>query len=223
VDVALHKARKKTAVGTLAPIFAAQYGRAGFGRTISMTGSEKTVRRATISGRDLFICDHFIDAAMVQAVGDYVKGLSFNRSETSLAGMAPTASSAEVPGTPLMADFMGRLGHIAEELFEGERYRPQRAYVNHSVYGDLYRMHRDLSATTVLYYANLQWETDWGGETIYFDDNNDAQIVVSPFPGRMVVARGAILHRATVPTRDCPVERLTIAYKLRLRGDLSGV
>ena len=47
--------------------------------------------------------------------------------------------------------------------------------------------------------------------------------IVSPMRGRLVVARGAILHRATVPTRDCPVERLTIAYKLRLRGDLSGV
>jgi len=188
-----------------------------------MSGPEKTVRRASISGRDLFICDHFIDPATVTAVGEYVKSLSFTRSETSLAGMAPTASSAEVPGTRLMADFMATLGRVAEEMFEGERYRPQRAYVNHSVYGDLYRMHRDLSATTVLYYANLSWETDWGGETIYFDDNNDAQIVVSPLPGRLVVARGAILHRATVPTRDCPVERLTIAYKLRLRGDLSSL
>jgi hypothetical protein len=108
-------------------------------------------------------------------VGEYVKTLSYARSETSLAGIAPTASSAEVPDTPLMADFMARLGCIAEEMFAGERFRPQRAYINHSLYGDAYQMHRDLSAVTVLNYANLFWETDWGGETIYFDDNNDAQ------------------------------------------------
>jgi hypothetical protein len=75
----------------------------------------------------------------------------------------------------------------------------------------------------VLYYANLFWETDWGGETIYFDDNNDAQIVVSPRPGRMVVARGPILHRGNVPARDCSHARLTIACKLRLRGDLASL
>ena len=187
------------------------------------TTAEKKVQRMLVSGREVFVCDNFIDPAMVMAVGEYVKTLPYVRSEASLAGMAPTASSAEVPGTPLMADFIGRLGRIAEEMFAGERFKPQRAYINHSIYGDAYYMHRDLSAVTVLYYANLFWETDWGGETVYFDDNNDAQIVVSPRPGRMVVARGPILHRGNVPARDCKEARLTIACKLRLRGDLAGL
>ena len=187
------------------------------------TTAEKKVQRMLVSGREVFVCDNFIDPAMAMAVGEYVKTLPYARSEASLAGMAPTASSAEVPGTPLMADFIGRLGRIAEEMFAGERFKPQRAYINHSIYGDAYYMHRDLSAVTVLYYANLFWETDWGGETVYFDDNNDAQIVVSPRPGRMVVARGPILHRGNVPARDCKEARLTIACKLRLRGDLAGL
>lgn len=187
------------------------------------TIAEKKVKRELVSGREIFVCDHFIDPATVAAVGEYVKTLPYTRSETSLAGMAPSASSAEVPNTPLLAEFMATLGRIAEEMFAGERFKPQRAYINHSVYGDVYHMHRDLSAVTVLYYANLFWESDWGGETIYFDDNNDAQIVVSPQPGRMVVSRGAILHRGTVPTRDCPQARLTIAFKLRFRGDLSSL
>jgi hypothetical protein len=34
----------------------------------------------------------------------------------------------------------------------------------------------------------------------------------------MVISRGAILHRGTVPTRACHEERYTIAYKL-LSGD----
>ena len=184
---------------------------------------DKKINRANVSGREIFICDHFIDAPTVAKVGEYLKILKYARSETSLAGMAPTASSAEVPGTPLMAQFMMRLKDIAEELFPGQRFRPQRAYVNHSVYGDAYHMHRDESSVTVLYYANLTWETDWGGETIYYDEDRDAQVVVSPRPGRLVVARGAILHRGSVPSRDCPQARLTIAYKLRQRGDLSGV
>lgn len=183
---------------------------------------DRQIDRATVSGREIFICDNLIDSATVTKVGAYVKTLKYARSETSLAGMAPTASSAEVPDTPLMTQFMMRLKEIAGELFAGERFRPQRAYINHSIPGDAYHMHRDESAVTVLYYANLRWEAEWGGETIYFDEDSDARVVISPRPGRLVVARGAILHRGNVPARDCPEERLTIAYKLRLRGDLSG-
>ncbi|HWC63101.1 MAG TPA: 2OG-Fe(II) oxygenase [Rhizomicrobium sp.] len=167
-----------------------------------------------MSGRKIFVCDGAIAPGAVLAVEAAVKALSFTRTEASLLGMAPTASSAEIPATPLMASFIAQLQGAAEQLFSGETFRAQRAYVNRSVYGDAYYVHRDLCAVTVLYYVNLVWEPDWGGETIYFDDDNDAQLVVSPRPGRLVVARGDILHRASVPARDCPEERLTIALKL---------
>jgi len=70
----------------------------------------------------------------------------------------------------------------------------------------------------VLYYVNLDWHSDWGGETIFFDDDYDARLVVTPRAGRIVVSRGAILHRGTVPTSTCQEKRYTIAYKL-LSGD----
>ncbi len=179
-----------------------------------MRASDRRISRTLVNGRELFICDELIAPAAVLAVEAAVKALHFSRAETSLLGMAPTASSAEIPATPLMAEFCARLQEVAEELLPGERFRPERAYVNHSVYGDAYLMHRDFSAVTVLYYVNLVWEPDWGGETIYFDDDKDAQVVISPRPGRILVARGAILHRANVPTRDCQETRLTIALKL---------
>ena len=68
------------------------------------------------------------------------------------------------------------------------------------------------------YCANLIWQADWGGETIFYNDDEDAVLAVSPKPGRLVVARGAILHRANVPTRSCYEERLTMAYKLTSSG-----
>jgi SM-20-related protein len=188
-----------------------------------MAVQDKKIKAATVSGREIFVCDHFIEQTTVTAIDEYLRTLKYSRSEASLEGMAPTASSAEVPGVPLMADFVAQMGQAAQEMFPAERFRPQRAYINHSIYGDTYHMHRDLSDVTVLYYANLDWETDWGGETIYFDDDGDAQIVVSPHAGRLVVARGNILHRGTVPTRDCPQPRFTIAYKLRLRNNLGGL
>lgn len=179
-----------------------------------MSVANREVKRFLVSGRELFICDGFMAAAKILAVSAHVKSLDFARRETSLLGMAPTASSAEIPATPLMEAFINQLQGAAEELFPGERFQPKRAYVNHSIYGDAYHVHRDLSLVTVLYYVNLVWEPNWGGETIYYDDDNDAQIVVSPRPGRLVVSRGAILHRGSVPSRDCQEARLTIALKL---------
>jgi hypothetical protein len=183
-----------------------------------MCAASHKVKRFLVSGRELFICDGFIAPAKVLAVGACVKSLNFARREASLLGMAPTASSAEIPATPLMDELIAQLQGAAEELFPGEHFHPERAYVNHSVYGDAYYVHRDLSAVTVLYYVNLVWELNWGGETIYYDDDNDAQVVVSPLPGRLLVSRGAILHRGSVPTRDCQEARLTIALKLAATG-----
>jgi hypothetical protein len=83
-------------------------------------------------------------------------------------------------------------------------------------------MHRDCEPAdrhvTALYYANSQWHPDWGGETIYYNDDEDAELAVLPRLGRLVIARGAILHRGTVPTRICYEERYTLAYKLNAAG-----
>lgn len=184
-----------------------------------LESAEPTVRRHLISGRELFICDGFIDPAFVAKIGAVVKTLVYQRKERSRPDVPAAASSADIAEAALKVDpFFLSLRRVAEQMFPGEVLRDQRAYVNSSVYGDIYYTHRDCSAhrnhVTALYYVNTEWRPDWGGETIFYDDNNEAQLIVTPKAGRVVVARGAILHRGTVPTRACHEERYTIAYKL---------
>jgi len=184
-----------------------------------MATTKTRVGRLVISGRELFICDNFIDPAMVTAIGSDLKTMPFVRKEKSRIGVPGLASSANIDAALLPKDpFFLRLRAVAEKLFPGEVLHDQRAYVNSAVYGDSYYIHRDSpegsGSVTVLYYANLIWQPDWGGETIFYKDDNDAVLAVSPRPGRLVVSRGAILHRGTVPTQDCHEARLTIAYKL---------
>jgi SM-20-related protein len=172
-----------------------------------------------VSGRELFICENFIDADMGRQIAAFAGGLQFERKERARKEHPPSADSAELPETLAgAAGFLTHLKQIAEEMFPGERLHYQRAYVNSSVYGDFYSVHRDcapsLHHVTVLYYVNLEWQPDWGGETVFYNDNYDAEVVVSPRAGRVVVARGAILHRGNVPTLACTEKRLTIAYKL---------
>lgn len=188
-----------------------------------MTATDGRVRRVQISGRDLFLCDNLVDPAIVTQLGIAVKGLHYIRKEKSRPDVPALAAAADIEPAIVAADpFFQRLKAIAEKMFPGEVLGHLRAYVNSSVYGDSYFSHRDCPETssnvTVLYYANLIWQTDWGGETIFYNDDEDAVLVVSPKAGRLVVARGAILHRANVPTRSCYEERLTVAYKLTSSG-----
>jgi hypothetical protein len=189
----------------------------------AVISTEPKARRLLISGKELFICDGFIDLALVTKIGSVVKSLRYERKERSRPDVPASAASADIADEALGVDpFFLRLRQVAEQMFPGEVLRDQRAYVNSSVYGDSYYIHRDCSAhrnhVTVLYYVNLSWQTDWGGETIFYDDDQEAQLAVMPRAGRIVVSRGAILHRGTVPTRACNEERYTIAYKL-LSGD----
>jgi len=91
---------------------------------------------------------------------------------------------------------MRRLG---EDMFPKERFELERVYVNNAVYGDVYYAHRDcdpkLANVTVLHYGNVTWHSDWGGETLFYDDQHDVELAVTPRPGRFVVSRGASTPR----------------------------
>lgn len=184
-----------------------------------MAGTEPNIRKFLVSGRELFVCDNLIEPMMVKQVGMLVRTLPYIRKEKSRPGTPGLAAVSDIPLDRVAADpFLRGLRQTVERLFPDERFSDQRTYVNNSVFGDSYYAHRDCGAheyhVTALYYANLEWDLDWGGETIYYNDQEDAECVVRPRPGRLVVARGAILHRGTVPTRACHEERFTLAYKL---------
>ena len=152
---------------------------------------------------------------MVQQVGALVRTMHYVRSEKSRDGVPGLVAVCNfTPETIATDTFLRVLRQTVEMLFPDEKFTDQRAYVNCSVYGDAYYVHRDCAAyerhVTALYYANLEWQPDWGGETIYYNDDEDAEFVISPRPGRLVIARGAMLHRGHVPIRSCYEERYSL-------------
>ncbi len=188
-----------------------------------MANTEPKVRKVVISGREIFIGDNVIDPKMVQQIATAVRSLHYVRKEKSRPDVPGLVAVSDIAAETISSDpFLRSVRHIVEQMFAGERFSDQRAYVNCSVYGDSYYAHRDCAAhephVTALYYANLQWHPDWGGETVYYNDEEDAELAVMPRPGRLLIARGAILHRGNVPTRICYEERYTLAYKLNSLG-----
>jgi len=187
--------------------------------------TEPKIRKSLISGREVFVCDHLVDETMMNHIGAMVRTLRYVRKEKSRPDVPGLVAVSDIPGDRIAGDpFLRGLRQMVEKLFPAERFEDQRAYVNCSVYGDSYYVHRDCEMhkqhVTALYYANLDWQLDWGGETIYYNDQEDAELVISPRPGRLVIARGALLHRGNVPTRICHEERYTLAYKLNSLGPL---
>ncbi|HJR13321.1 MAG TPA: 2OG-Fe(II) oxygenase [Rhodanobacteraceae bacterium] len=59
-----------------------------------------------------------------------------------------------------------------------------------------------------------EWNAEWGGETLFYNSNMDAEAVVTPKPGRLVVFDGNITHVGRPPNRICYAPRYALAFKL---------
>ena len=66
---------------------------------------------------------------------------------------------------------------------------------------------------TVLLYLNPDWDPEWGGETIFFDDDLDAKTLVAPRAGRVVIFDGRIPHTGRPPTPKYNHNRYIMAFK----------
>ena len=94
--------------------------------------------------------------------------------------------------------------------------RLHQVYINSHGSGEMVYPHVDSvtpEMVTVLLYANREWDTRWGGETVFYNDQSDAVACVTPRPGRMVLMNGSLMHRATPPLRGCSEDRLVLVFK----------
>lgn len=82
---------------------------------------------------------------------------------------------------------------------------------SHSDSGDSENPEHDIS---FLYYANSEWDHEWGGETIFFSKKDmDAKYCVSVKPGRLIAFVGDVEHRSGIPNRYCEEHRFTFSIR----------
>ncbi len=69
---------------------------------------------------------------------------------------------------------------------------------------------------TALYYVNPIWKSNWGGETVFYTDNTETDILKAcmPKPGRFVIFNSSIPHRSIPPTSCFRGLRTSISFKL---------
>jgi SM-20-related protein len=178
-------------------------------------------RTARIHGRDIHVFDGLVPPAESARYFAALSGAAFTRTETARSDAAEYRHwVCEMPLENLPRTSLWQATEkVVAELWPGERFRPYRVYTNYASYGDTLLTHVDAPPNTreltALWFLSERWDTEWGGETLFYDDSGDAQIAVSPRPGRLLLFDGAIRHAGKPPNRNCNVSRYTFAIKLR--------
>ncbi len=104
-----------------------------------------------------------------------------------------------------------------------QRHTLIRCYANAHMYGIDGTIHTDSKSDnsyTAIYYPHHEWDPNWAGETVLFnDDRSDIIATIYPKPNRLAIFRGNIPHVARGVSRACPVLRVTLMFKV-LEGGL---
>jgi SM-20-related protein len=174
-------------------------------------------RAHEIGDRRVYVYDQVFSPDIVQNFSNVVSQLSFRRRESFDRELNVPVDSEKFRKAPF-------LWPVTEALFEkvGKRdfnIADSSVCLSH-IYaaamgpGSCGTVHRDTDSAdglTFLYYANLAWRGEWGGETVFYDQNLDAVTAVTPKPGRLVMFHSNLFHRAGVPHPDTPTYRYTIS------------
>jgi len=84
-----------------------------------------------------------------------------------------------------------------ELLLKLQDFRVESCWVVASSPLSTYYFHTDAShnGITLLYYVNTRWDRNWGGETLFANDEGECEIAVEYKPNRVVVFDSLIEHK----------------------------
>jgi SM-20-related protein len=178
------------------------------------------IRSQSIEGRPIRVYDGLVGLSLVQQLASAFAKAGFAHTEIARPETAnykhwvteiPLETAMQLPLYRPTLHAVGDFGPIAN-------YRAYRSYCNYAAYGDMLFTHTDClpeeKDLTALWYVAPEWNVEWGGETLFYNSQMDAEVVVSPKPGRLVVFDGTITHVGRPPNRICYAPRYTLAIKL---------
>ena len=100
-----------------------------------------------------------------------------------------------------------------EEIF-GYRHKIMRMYGGSATYGMDGHVHVDDGTVTALYYPNLDWDANWEGGTIFYNDEiSDAVNYTTCRFNRLCIFDPTIPHRHMGVSRNCFRLRMIIVMK----------
>ena len=94
-----------------------------------------------------------------------------------------------------------------------KRTSPHRIILNLVKSDDVHFIHGHPGEHVALYYANLEWQDGWYGETLFYDKNDiDRVAFTSPYkPGRIILFDGDIPHAIRPQSVKGPKYRMSLS------------
>ena len=112
---------------------------------------------------------------------------------------------------------MGIIEHLPDYIktkFNISLENCQRGLVNAVTSSGVYHPHDDAGDNakwSFLYYANMKWDLEWGGDTLFLDDDRvNISSIIQPKPNRVVVFDAKIPHLIRPSTIIAPQYRFSV-------------
>jgi Rps23 Pro-64 3,4-dihydroxylase Tpa1-like proline 4-hydroxylase len=182
-------------------------------------------REGRVEGREIRVFDDLVEHPVIEQIAAALDKNAFTRSEIARPDTieyrhwARDITTESTRKLPIYQATMDAAGTFAGP---GESFSLYRSYCNYAAFGDMLFIHTDCKPDarelTALWFIAPKWDPEWGGETLFFNDDLDAEFVVSPRPGRVVIFDGAIPHVGRPPNRICFAPRYTYAMKFERHG-----
>ena len=175
----------------------------------------------TKSGKKIYVFDDVYDYAQRTKIYKYVinsryqvggidNGIIENRGHVTMASAYNRDDYNNIGFDQFPKD-------IIDTLALNMQYVMTNTMVNLCKPDDIFHIHNDSHEEgdyTLIYYANLNWNVEWGGDTVFLNENQDDIEYVSQYtPGRFVIFDGRIPHLIRPSTRLAPEYRFTIASR----------
>ena len=171
-----------------------------------------------VDGRPIFIFDDLVNKSVIDEITMALSGAAFTHNE--IARPDVEAHRHWALNMPLEKSNPLPIVQIANRVIASlftQKYQVYRTYCNVALHGDMLYPHTDCmpdaKEMTALWFIQDEWNYEWGGETIFYNKDNDAEVVVTPKPGRLAIFDGAINHAGNAPHKVCTKPRYTFALK----------
>lgn len=148
---------------------------------------------------DFKIIDNFFSKDKHEFVLSKCRELPYFWGESEGESYPPTGMVSDVGENSSLYDLF--VTTIKDSLEQYRERIPTNFYVNLFSPKELSYYHVDaqknFTGTTLIYYPQMVYEKDDGGETIFYDEDKNIIMGVPPIPNRLVIFNSKILHKAT--------------------------
>lgn len=176
-------------------------------------------------GKSVLVFDDVFPQDAVEAFGIMMMGLKYQRRPSFDNELSVGIENSYYRQLPLLPETIDK---ILKKYYSkmSTKQSPQKLshlYGASMRYGDHTIMHQDIDCpdcVTFLYYGNVYWDSAWGGETIFFDNHENAMFAVNPKPGRLVFFNAQLYHRTGIPMRDSGSSRYGLSIFFRCNKQL---